>query len=239
MTNLRRGLAAAAIAAAALPLSSCGEDPEPLATPCAVVLDGSGSGEALKVEQLMRQHLLAFISEKKCGVVSFVPITGNSASSRCYVPDVDLDPPKKANTDRDRIRAAALQNVKTNATAMLKCAKQEEDTVAPGSDIVGGLRRAVEKRPDGTGYYEILVISDFGQSAGGIDLYHDRQLGSKQHRTVLIAKLAAKARIPDLSQAHITTRGFGAGLPEVGLLKAFWVELITGPGKGTVPDKLP
>ncbi len=120
---------------------------------------------------------------------------------------------------------------------MLTCAVNEERNLYNGSDVVGGISKAISFRPPSDEVYEILVISDFGQSGANIDLYRDKALGEKNHREELIAQLNSVARIPNLRGANVSACGFGAGFDRVDLLRAFWNELITDPGKGTVMEE--
>ncbi|WP_204070164.1 hypothetical protein, partial [Sphaerisporangium krabiense] len=148
------------------------------------------------------------------------------------------DPAAVPGADVTALRRRAYKQAEKTAADVLDCAKKEGATEAPGSDVLGGISKAVGTRPEGTGAYHILVISDFAQSDSTVDLYHDSL--APADREMIIARLNAKARIPDLSGTTITYYGFGAGYApsqagRVALLRAFWAELVTGPGHGTAP----
>ncbi|MDF5757497.1 hypothetical protein [Spongiactinospora sp. TRM90649] len=218
-------------------LAGCADEPVALSAPCAVVLDGSGSGTELDVEKLMKKHLATYLSEQGCGTLTYSPITGSSASSRCNEPTADLSPPSPPGGNVGEIRRRALVTALRSAAGMLECAKAEEKRASQGSDVLGGISRAVGVMPGGQGPRRILVISDFAQTDSTMNLYRDKRLGDREHRAELIARLNADARVPDLSGSQVVAYGFGAGFSpnpdRVDLLRAFWNELLTGPAKGT------
>ncbi|MFI6324077.1 hypothetical protein ACIBG8_41585 [Nonomuraea sp. NPDC050556] len=237
MNAITRGVVAAAAALPLMALPACGgdEDNPQWTTPCAVVLDGSGSGTKLDVEGLMKERLGEFLVDKHCGAVAFAPITGSSGSSKCDIDSVVLDQAHQPGDDVAANRADALDVALEGAATMLACAQKDE---YKASDILGGIDRAVGGRPPGDGVYEMLVISDFAQTDATMNLYKEK-LDDKQRREELIAELKADARVPNLSGTQITAYGFGKGFSKVpgrtNLLLAFWNELITGAG-GPVLD---
>lgn len=224
--------------AALLAVAGCGFDPtqqKRMATPCGVVVDGSGSGTKLNVRQLLDAHIDDFLFGNKCRRVAFAPITGASEESKCTAPVIDIDPDLPAGADRDATRRDGRIRAKQAAEAVLKCAQNDPD---PGSDIVGGLRRIVTERPDGDGTYQVLAVSDFAQSDTTMSLYREN-LAVPARRAALIHQLAATQRIPDLSGVRLTTYGFALAISsrpdKRGPFETFWTELITGPAKGTKP----
>lgn len=210
-------------------LTACGDDSKELTAPCAVVLDGSKSGTELDVKKLMADHVENFLYDQSCRSVVFVPITKSSEASKCEakVPPVTLDPALPPGSDVEYERGEALKRARDSAEKMLACAQQDED---PGSDVVGGISKAVSGRPQGSGTYQILVISDFIQRDAKISLYKEKDL-TKNRREELVAEFKADSRVPELTGVQITQYGFGLGytVGPVSQLRAFWEDLIPIP----------
>ncbi|MEU0475764.1 hypothetical protein ACFW5S_02450 [Streptomyces olivaceus] len=235
--GLRRTAALAPAVVLLAALVSCTSPPDPLDTPCGVVVDGSGSGsseDGFDAEAKLKSSLLPFLDEQGCGSVEFAPITRSSRSSPCRVADVDLDPPGNETTDRDRARAKARSLAAQRALEELECARTQD-----GSDVWGALDRigaavsgdgAGGGGGDGSGA-KLLVVSDFDQADKDFNLYK-ADLSTEQKRTSVIDTLVEQRGLPGLKDMHVYPVGLGMqyhGRPsESADFEALWAEILEG-----------
>ncbi|MEU6589592.1 hypothetical protein ABZ923_10250 [Streptomyces sp. NPDC046881] len=217
-------------------LVSCSKQEEALTTPCGVVVDGSGSAAAVKQgfdsESKLKDSLVEFLTDQKCGTVDFAPITRSSRSSSCRQGRVDLDPPHDANTDQKVQRAAARNDAAVAALAELKCARGQN-----GSDVWGALARIGEGvRHDG-GTAKLLVVSDFDQSDPEFVLSH-QDLTTEAKRTKVIDSLVKQRGLPGIKGMDVFPVGLGmqysAKPSEADDFESFWVEALEGRAKARV-----
>ncbi|MBO3750646.1 hypothetical protein J5X84_31600 [Streptosporangiaceae bacterium NEAU-GS5] len=225
-------------------LAGCAEDR--YVGGCGVVLDGSGSSKpetGFDAEQQVKNLLPKLLADAKCRTVTFSPITGTSRSAYCSAKSIDVDPDATGNVDRDQLRAVRRTAVVKRAGELLSCLRTDVREV-PGSDILGGLWTAVQKRPSEEEPYELIVFSDFLISdpegtPNRVDLYR-ADLSSPDRRRALIEQLADEGRIPDLSGVKMTTAGYGklqsTDPKRFPLFDAFWTELLRD--KAKYPDSL-
>ncbi|GAB3968100.1 hypothetical protein GCM10029978_036870 [Actinoallomurus acanthiterrae] len=231
---------AAATAAAMVALAAAGSfgcDPYKvprMTAPCGVLVDGSGSGANFHPAQLLTEYADDFLFKNKCRDVAFGPITGASEESTCEIPAVDIDPDDlPPGADRGAVRRGARTDAVNAARKMLACAQGKGQV--KGSDVIGGVARIVRQRPEGSGTYHVLVVSDFAASDATTDLY-TANLADPAVRGALVRKAAG--RMQDLAGVALTTRGFGAGISaqpaKFGPFTQFWTELIRAE-HGAVP----
>jgi hypothetical protein len=204
---------------------ACGT--EKLTTPCAVVVDGSGSGTKFDAAKRLDDTFTKFTSDNKCGTMSFVPIDSAPMASTCYIKDVDIDPDLGGNSDPETVRAGRRKLALDDAHHMLDCAKKNSL-----SDVLGGLTRAAGQRPRGKGTYQILVVSDMLQNASGGSLYHT-DLSTPAAISKAVQQWAAKA--PSLVGADLTITDCGVTMntgADAEHIRSFWTQLLRTPQVG-------
>lgn len=220
-------------------LVSCTKQEEALTTPCGVVVDGSGSAAAVKQgfdsEAKLKDSLVEFLTDQKCGTADFAPITRSSRSSSCRQGQVDLDPPHDANTDQKVQRADAQRKAAVAALAELKCARSQN-----GSDVWGALARIGEAVPGDGGAPKLLVVSDFAQADPEFSLSrHD--LGTKARRAKVIDSLVKERGLPGIEGMDVFPVGLGmqysAKPSEADDFESFWVEALEGRAKAHVDTR--
>jgi hypothetical protein len=224
------GLLAPALAGGLLMLSLTG-CAQQLKTPCAVVVDGSGSGARFDAKTRLDSRLPRFLSDKKCGTLTYVPITTDSAADTCTAEDLELDPDLQGN--RESVRAGRLEKAKKDAAWVLACAQKKD----PLSDVLGALSRAVTQRPDGSGAYQVLVVSDMLENDASVHLERD-DLSTPQQRRAVIDRLVHDERIPNMRDMSLEVtdraRGIQARDPvKYGQIAAFWRELFASKAAGS------
>ncbi|MFD6323039.1 hypothetical protein ACFWOL_09215 [Streptomyces sp. NPDC058442] len=210
-------------------LVSCTSPPDPLTTPCGVVVDGSGSGSSeggFDAEAKLKSSLLPFLDEQKCGTVEFAPITRSSKSSPCQVAEVDLDPPGSETTDQDSARAKARGVAGKKALEELECARTQD-----GSDVWGALDRISEAMPGDGPDARLLVVSDFAQTDKEFRISR-ADLSTAQKRETVLDTLVKQRGLPGLKGMHVYPVGLGMqydGRPsESEDFEAFWAEMLEG-----------
>jgi len=214
----RRIAFGAALAVGALSLTGCSADK--LTTPCAVVVDGSGSGAKFDAATRLKDRLNDFAVEQKCGQLAFVPIDGAPVGSVCTQKTLPMDPDLGGNSDQETVRTGRRTLALTRANAMLECARQN-----PSSDVLGALRRAADQRPPGDGTYQVLVVSDMLQNAGDLSLYK-MELGTEAAMTKAVDTVAAQA--PKLAGMRLDITDCGVTLSsskKAVEVKTFWTRL--------------
>ncbi|MFI6498158.1 hypothetical protein [Nonomuraea typhae] len=241
--RLMASLAAAVVLGAGL--TACAE--ERLTGVCDVVLDGSGSAKPVTgfdAGDRIKQELPRLLNEAGCRNVTFEQITGSSRAAYCRVKNLDVDPDVSGNVDRDSLRAARQDAAVKRAGDLLGCVHTDSREV-PGSDVLGGLWRAVEERPAREVPYHLIVFSDFLAtdpvgSTHGLNLY-TADLTTPAKRRALIEQLAASGRIPNLSGVQLVTIGYGmlqsADPAKFAGFDAFWTELLKDKAKCALPPK--
>ncbi len=234
------GLLALISAAAVLGgLTACTSAPEALTTPCGVVIDGSGSGDATKngfnAEAKLKAELLPFLEDQECGTVDFAPITYTSQISSCKVDRVDLDPPHKETTDQDSQRERARVRAAGEALEELKCARRER----PGSDVWGALDRIASVMPSDGPDAKLLVVSDFEQADPEFSL-GKADLTTPESRDKVIDSLVKERGVPAVKGMTVYTVGFGMKFgdrpSEYEDFEAFWNEVLEGRAKADVDN---
>ncbi|MER5932060.1 hypothetical protein [Streptomyces sp. NPDC002054] len=233
-----RTLAALPLAALLAAVGCSTDKPEALKTPCAVVLDGSGSGSAkdgFDAKAKLDATIVPFMKDRGCKTMAFAPITRSSKASRCRVNDVDLDPPSQSTDDVAAIRQEAMVRATLGARTMLKCAQDTES----GSDILGGLARAAEAMPSGGGPAALLVVSDFEQADPEFNLSPE-SIATPEARTSAVEKLVGPRGVPELSGMDVYPVGYGmsrrAKPSEYEPFDAFWTEILERRAKARVHD---
>ncbi|SOE08136.1 hypothetical protein [Streptomyces sp. Ag109_G2-15] len=220
-------------------LVSCTKQEEALTTPCGLVVDGSGSAAAVKEgfdsEAKLKDSLIGFLTDQKCGTLDFAPITRSSRSSSCRQDQVDLDPPHDAQTDQKVQRANAQRNAAAAALAELKCARTQN-----GSDVWGGLARIGEAfRSDGP-TPKLLVVSDFDQADPEFHLSR-QNISTKADRDKVIDTLVKKRGLPGIKGMDVFPVGLGmqysAKPSEADDFESFWVEALEGRAKAHVDNQ--
>jgi len=203
---------------------------EEITAPCAVVVDGSGSGEKFDAVARTRATLKKFLADQKCGKLAFIPLNGVSNTSTCTETVLDLDPDLG---DPDEIRASRRALAEKRALELLTCAKQENSR----SDVLGALQHVARARPEGTGAYQVLIVSDMMQSGNGASVLH-ADLSTPQLRAGEIQKLTS--RIPDLSGVVLYPTDLGRGVysgQSAENVRNFWTELLAAKaGKPTLEE---
>ncbi|MEU3413210.1 MULTISPECIES: hypothetical protein [unclassified Streptomyces] len=220
-------------------LVSCTKQEEALTTPCGVVVDGSGSAAAVKegfdAEAKLKDSLVEFLTDQKCGTVDYAPITRSSRSSSCRQGQVDLDPPHDANTDQKAQRAGARRNAAVAALAELKCARTQN-----GSDVWGALDRIGETVAGDGPAPKLLVVSDFGQSDPEFVLSR-QDLTTKGRRAKVIDSLVKKRGLPGIKGMDVFPVGLGMQYKtkpsEADDFESFWVEALEGRAKAHVDSR--
>jgi hypothetical protein len=212
------------LALAATALTACTKE---LTTPCAVVVDGSGSGTKFDAAKRLDDTFTKFAKDNKCGTMSFVPIDSAPMASTCYIKDVDIDPDLGGNSDPEKVRTGRSKVARDDAHQMLDCAKKNAL-----SDVLGGLTRAAGQKPEGTGTYQILVVSDMLQNADGGSLYHT-DLSTPAAIGKAVQQWAPKA--PSLAGAELTITDCGVTMNSSQAAEAvrnFWTQLLRTPQAG-------
>jgi hypothetical protein len=228
----------AIVMATALAASGCSAVGEALGTStdryqaaCALVVDGSGSGEAPPEGFDARAKMLAalpdFLGGTECRTLTFAPITAASEGSVCQADPLDLDPDADARTGRDEVRAAQRAVAHGQAVDLLECAREHE----PGSDVLGALDRISAAAPADGAPLHILVVSDFVQQDVELQL-PDEDLSTAEARTALIDRIDGAGRLPAVTGAVVHPVGFGMRYSEQPAayadFEAFWTELLEG-----------
>ncbi|WP_234328197.1 hypothetical protein [Streptomyces sp. NRRL S-37] len=211
-------------------LVSCTSQPDPLTTPCGVVVDGSGSGAAtakgFDAEAKLKNSLMPFLEEQQCGTVEFAPITRSSKSSSCQVAEVDLDPPGSETTDQESARAASRVVAGKKALEELECARTQN-----GSDVWGALDRISEMMPGDGPDAKLLVVSDFDQADKEFRISRS-DLSTARKRETVIDTLVEQRGLPGLKGMHVYPVGLGMqynGRPsESEDFEAFWAQMLEG-----------
>ncbi|MFF4037256.1 hypothetical protein [Streptomyces sp. NPDC001816] len=220
-------------------LVSCSKQEEALTTPCGLVVDGSGSAAAVKEgfdsEAKLKDSLIGFLTDQKCGTLDFAPITRSSRSSSCRQDEVDLDPPHDATTDQKVQRANARTAAAVAALAELKCARTQN-----GSDVWGALTRIGESVPTDGPAPKLLVVSDFDQADPEFHLSR-QDISSKSARDKVIDSLVNKRGLPGLKGMDVFPVGLGmqykAKPSEADDFESFWTEALEGRAKAHVDNK--
>jgi hypothetical protein len=233
MTANRRWLraktlpAALAVCASASAVSACGVfggGPDPTRA-CGVVVDASGSGADFHADQRLRAKLDPFLQDQNCAQLAFVALNALSDTSICNEARLDLDP--KVG-DPDTVRAATRKEALTRSLRLLDCARKESFD----SDVVGALRKAGTTRPDGTGPYAVLVVSDMIQHDERVN-FLTQNIDTPEARAAIINQLGDLApRLPDtvLYPTDLSTNLADARRGQD--VRAFWTELFTADRTG-------
>ncbi|MEU2438073.1 hypothetical protein ACFY9A_15715 [Streptomyces rubradiris] len=220
-------------------LVSCTKQEEALTTPCGVVVDGSGSAAAVKEgfdsEAKLKDSLVEFLTDQKCGTVDFAPITRSSRSSSCRQGQVDLDPPHDATTDQKAQRAGARRDAALAALAELKCARTQN-----GSDVWGALARIGDTVSGDGPAPKLLVVSDFQQADP--EFFLSRQdLSTEARRAKVIDSLVKERGLPGIKGMDVFPVGLGmqykAKPSEADDFESFWVEALEGRAKAHVDSR--
>ncbi|MFI1728814.1 hypothetical protein ACH40E_06145 [Streptomyces acidicola] len=233
-SGLRRAAALAPAMGLLAALVSCTSQPDPLTTPCGVVVDGSGSGseKGFDAEAKLKGSLMPFLEEQKCGTVEFAPITRSSKASPCQVAEVDLDPPGSETSNQDSARAKARGVAGKKALEELECARTQD-----GSDVWGALDRISEAMPGDGPDAKLLVVSDFAQTDKEFRLSR-ADLSTAQKRDETVDTLVKQRGMPGLKGMHVYPVGLGMqydGRPsESEDFEAFWAEMLEGRAKARV-----
>ncbi|MFE9725710.1 hypothetical protein ACFYQ5_19435 [Streptomyces sp. NPDC005794] len=222
-------------------LVSCSQPAEPLTTPCGVVVDGSGSGEATKdgfdAKAKLKDSLIPFLKDQKCGTVDFAPITSTSMSSSCKVEPVDLDPPHNETTDQEKQRRQAFLAAAEQALKELDCARDDR----PGSDVWGGIGRIASKMSADGPSAKLLVVSDFEQADPEFSLVTNDEIATEANRAATIDSLVEERGLPGIKGMEIFPVGYGmkfASKPsQQKLFEGFWTEVLEGRAKARVNTK--
>ncbi|MCW5254304.1 hypothetical protein [Streptomyces sp. SHP 1-2] len=235
-----RLLALISTAAVLAGLAACSEQPKAFDTPCGVVIDGSGSGDATKdgfnAEAKLKSELLPFLKEQECSTVDFAPITYTSQISSCKVGRIDLDPAHDATTDQEAQRRKARLRASEEAMKELRCARKER----PGSDVWGALDRIGSAMPSGGPAAKLLVISDFDQSDPEFRLGRT-DLTGEATRKKAIDSLVEGRGLPAIKGMTVYTVGFGMKYGDRPSayrdFKAFWTDALEGRAKADVDNR--
>jgi hypothetical protein len=245
-TRARHGRPAAVLGAVTLLLTACGTgdvfgESERLSADCAVVLDGSGSGNDDKkgfgAQAKLDAKLVDFLDDQKCKYLSYAPITSASVASSCQVARVDIDPDEYTRSDRTKLWDTTRAIAKTGADRMLKCARERQ----PGSDVLGGLQRVTavpREKPDST--FHVLVISDFDQADPDFRL-SKYDLDTQARRDTAVKDLVAARGLPDLPHTTVHRVGFAmtgtkTNPERVHHMEQFWQQLLEKEVKVDVDD---
>ncbi|BEL06363.1 hypothetical protein Q0Z83_045540 [Actinoplanes sichuanensis] len=220
MTDLTRRLLAgtAALTLIGTALTGCSEDR--LTAPCAVLIDGSGSGDKFDAAKRLDDTFNSFLLDNGCGSVGFVPIDSAPLASTCFIKTVDIDPDLGGNSDPETVRGGRRKLALKNAQEMLACAKKN-----PYSDVMGGLQRAVQQKPTGTGTYQLLVVSDMLQNTPQWSLY---KTDLKTPAAIAKAVQERAANAPNLAGARVSITDCGVTLgssEQAQQVRSFWTQL--------------
>ncbi|RKN46694.1 hypothetical protein [Streptomyces hoynatensis] len=235
---MRHPLVAALLAAAALAATGCdqlgqalGTDVDRYTTACAVLVDGSGSGQedaahGFAAEEKLNVALPEFLRDLECRTLAFAPITRASAGSTCQQETLDLDPDARSTDDRDQLREVWRSVALDQARELLSCARNRQ----PGSDVLGALDRVGQAAPDGAEAFHILVVSDFMQADGSFQLHAD-QVQTPESRAGALDTLEAQGRLPRLPETTtVYPAGYGMRFSDDPAayegFDAFWSELL-------------
>ncbi|WP_086791989.1 hypothetical protein [Streptomyces thermovulgaris] len=235
-SRIRRAAALAPAATLLTALVSCTSQPDPLTTPCGVVVDGSGSGDATEkgfdAEAKLKSTLLKFLKKEECGTVKFAPITRSSQSSSCRVEEVDLDPPYRKNVDQESQRRKARLTAAARSMEELECARTQG-----GSDVWGALDRIGEAMPPDGPRAKLLVVSDFAQADPEFTLSR-ADLSSREQRKKVIDSLVKERGLPGIKGMDVYPVGLGmqydARPSEAENFRAFWTEVLEGRAEARV-----
>jgi hypothetical protein len=199
-----------AVVIAASMLSACGIlNEDRLAGSCGIAVDGSGSAATktgFDAASQIEHDVNGFLFQAKCRQVVFAAISGESRNDYCNqaATRIDLDPDDIGNARRVTVRAANRLAAKKEVQTLLTCIKSDPRSV-DGSDILGGLAALADRRPDTTGTYQLLVISDFVIYVAGRSVGSDLATPEARQRAVN----RYRSQIPNLAGADVTTAGFG------------------------------
>ncbi|NEA47933.1 hypothetical protein [Streptomyces sp. SID10815] len=234
----RRLAAVVPLMCALAALTSCSKQEEALTTPCGLVIDGSGSGAAkggFDAEAKLKDSLIGFLDEQKCGTLDYAPITRSSRSSTCREDQVDLDPPHGATTDQKTQRANARQAAAGAALDELACARKDG-----GSDVWGALARIGEAVPSGGPVPKLLVVSDFDQADPEFVLSR-KDISTKARRAGVIDSLVKARGLPGIKGMDVFPVGLGmqfrANPSKADDFEAFWTEAIEGRAEAHVDNE--
>lgn len=203
-------LAAATLIATSL--AGCVTHQEQLTGSCGVVVDGSQSGDQAKgfnAEHQLKVFLPTFLINSDCRYVVFSPINGDSLSSVCTEPMLDIDPadlPDNANVPA--LISANRGVAASRASAELHCARFDKLSHSGASDIIGGLQRIAQELPPKSGPYNVLVVSDFISFSSSLNLLGS-DLSTQAKRTAIVTRLAGEGQVPNLAGVNVYTAGFG------------------------------
>ena len=209
-----------------------------------MIEDGSPSANSFNAAKSLKERLPSFLLDNQCQHVIFVPLTYSSQGSACDTPMVDISGADEAGTegvDQASLEAGRRAFAVKQAQDELTCAQKEEQKQMSGggTDVFGALTRAVRQRPDGTGTYHVLVVSDLIQDTANADLYH-QNLSTPASRTKLITSLVFKGLVPNMSGMALEITDFGRDLSvggSSGDLKSadfndFWQQLFASKAAG-------
>jgi hypothetical protein len=222
-------VAGVAVIAAVPGLPGCGAKNDAYSAPCAVVIDGSGSGKRFDAGKRVADLLPRFLRDNRCKRLSYVPLGTDSTGSICSQKELDLDPDLGAGTDKDSIRAGRRAKAVKDAQAVFGCLLPKRAE----SDVLGALSRAVDQRPRGPGTYHVLVVSDMLQHDRYVDLA-SADLGTAAKRAALMNG-PLRDRNPNLTgmSLEITDRGRTLNDPKQSRdVTAFWRELFARDDSG-------
>ncbi|MFJ4619060.1 hypothetical protein [Streptomyces sp. NPDC088812] len=213
---------------------------ERLSADCAVVVDGSGSGQdsddGFRAKEKLKATLPRFLADKKCKYVSYAPITSASLASSCQVPRIDIDPDSDTRAEREGLWSETRFLAEAAAEKMLDCARKRQ----PGSDVLGGLDRVANVPRDGDGTFHVLVISDFEQADADFKLGR-YELDTQARRDEAVDALVTGRGLPKLPDTTVYRVGFGMRggktTPErVEQMGQFWQQVLEKEVKVDVDD---
>ncbi len=216
-------------------VSACSAQGATFSSPCGVVIDGSASGAKFDATKRLNDLLPGFLLDKTCKTLTFVPLDGSSQGSVCSARDIDLNPDLGGDTDPNAVRTERRAKALSLAESVLACARKSPLSVG-GSDILGALARAVTQRPDGTGTYHVLVVSDLIEDDGTVNLYRTDSIGTPERRANLISYLGQHGRIPNMTDMslEISDRGrnYSSNPADSVNFTAFWAALFASKPAG-------
>jgi hypothetical protein len=224
--QFRRVAAGAAAGALLFALPGCGDKTSEFSTPCAIVVDGSLSSGVFDASKRLDETGTKFLVEQKCGHVSFVPLNGNSESTTCEQDRLAMDPGVgNPDTAMDGRRKLAVKR----AHDLLDCTRTSRNRA---SDVLGALRLALRNKPEGSGAYRILLVSDMVLHDEHVDL-NTADLSTAAKRADVIKKLAPVT--PGLKGAELFPTDLGkgtAGSTRSKFISDFWHELLSSAAAG-------
>lgn len=192
--------------------------PESLITPCAVIVDASGSGADFHADERVKTKLDDFLRERGCRRLAFVPLNTLSDTSTCNEEPLDLDPPEG---DPDSVRQAMRDVARQRALELLDCARKE----GRDSDVLGALRKASAVRPPGDETYAVLVVSDMVHADENVNIF-ERNLDTPDARAEVIAEVAnLTPSLPNTVLYPTDLSGNVAEAERAQNIRAFWTEL--------------